>query len=117
MAGSQRLLSGDPGFLDVAASPQTFDGQTVTLKGWLSLRAEDRNLWATRADHDAWRTDRCISLSMSAAKLDEISVLDGRVVEVTGVVSRDGSKGGSVIRLGACRDAAIVVSTVRLVGP
>ncbi len=117
MPGSQKLKTADPGFLEVAASPQAFDGQAVTLRGWVSLRTEDRNLWATRTDHEAWRTDRCISLSMSAAMLNEVNALDGRVVEVTGVVSRDGSNGGSVIRMGACRDAAIAVSGLRLVGP
>lgn len=109
----QREAVADPLFLQVAAAPQTFEGKTVTLRGWVSLRHEDRNLWVTKADHERWQTPRCLSLSLYDALLDRAGELDGRLVEVTGVVSSDASKGGRVIRLGACRDVAIAVSQMR----
>ncbi|WP_279207352.1 hypothetical protein [Stenotrophomonas indicatrix] len=115
MAPSRQATKADPLFLDVAAAPHAFEGQTITLRGWVSLRHEDRNLWATKNDHERWQTSRCVSLSLYASLLSRVSDLDGRVVEVTGVISNDASKGGGVIRLGACRDAAIAVSELHQV--
>ncbi|WP_445513504.1 hypothetical protein [Stenotrophomonas sp. 3(2025)] len=115
MAPSRQATKADPLFLDVAAAPHAFEGQTVTLRGWVSLRHEDRNLWATKDDHERWQTSRCISLSLYASLLSRVSDLDGRMVEVTGVIRSDASKEGRVIRLGACRNAAVVVSELHQV--
>jgi hypothetical protein len=84
-----------------------FDGQKVTVKAWITLRPEDKNLWSTWSDHEDRETTRCISL----ANYDSIDEeLDGAFVDVTGVVRRDATDGGKRLRLAACRDLAIDVT-------
>ncbi len=97
----------DPLFLRVAMSPSNFDGQVVVVRAWITLRHEDKNLWATRLDHDNWETTHCLSL-VNYDSLD--SSLDGQYVEVTGVVHSDASDGGNLLRFSSCREAAIEVA-------
>ncbi|WP_141453162.1 hypothetical protein [Pseudoxanthomonas sp. z9] len=113
-------LSADQRFLDVAANPKQFEGKEVTFRAWITLRHEDKNLWATMSDGENWETLRCVSLinydSLDGRKRD----LDGRMVEVTGTIVSDASEGGTIIRLGACRDVAIEISgpsAIKLVIP
>lgn len=114
----EKSLPADERFIRVAENPQKFDGQEVTFRAWITLRHEDKNLWATMNDQSSWNTLRCLSLinydSLSGLEPD----LDGRVVEVTGTVVGDASRGGKLLRLGACRDVAIEISgasAIRLV--
>lgn len=102
-----RQEAADPLFLKAAASPSDFEGQEVVVKAWIMLRHEDKNLWATWQDHENWETVHCISL-INYDSLDES--LDGRYVEVTGVVRSDASKGGSLLRFASCREVAIEVA-------
>jgi len=104
-----RNVAVDGKFLDVAQSPQNFHGQVVTLRAWISLRHEDRNLWATWKDHESWETTRCISLTNYGSLEGMEASIDGRLVEVTGTIINDASKDGTVLRLGACRDIALEV--------
>lgn len=111
-AGSPRLgiVPPDEAFILAATYPDYFDGKEVSLRGWITLRHEDWNLWATSADQEEWNTPRCISLSGYYSLRDEADEFDGRLVEVTGTILSDASLGGKVIRLGACRDVAIKIS-------
>jgi len=100
----------DQRFLDVAENPKKFEGHEVTLRAWITLRHEDRNLWATMKDHESWKPVRCLSLVNYDALANLEPDLDGHFVEVTGTVINDASNNGTVIRLGACRDSAIEIS-------
>ena len=102
-----RKAAADPLFLKVAMSPSDFDGQEIVVRAWITLRHEDKNLWATRRDQKSWETVHCISL-INYDSLD--ASLDGRYVEVTGVVRSDASNGGSLLRFASCRELAIEVS-------
>lgn len=105
----------DPLFLRAAMSPSDFDGQEVVVRAWITLRHEDKNLWATRQDHENWETVHCISL-VNYDSLD--ASLDGRYVEVTGVVRSDASNGGNLLRFASCREVAMEVagpSAIRLI--
>lgn len=107
----------DQRFLDVAANPQQFNGREVTFRAWITLRHEDKNLWATMRDHENWETLRCVSL-VNYDSLDGLERdLDGRIVEVTGTVINDASQGGTVLRLGACRDVAVEISGPSAIKP
>jgi len=105
-----RNIPADSKFLDVARSSQKFDGQVVMLRAWISLRHEDKNLWATWKDHEAWETTNCISLANYGALEGMEASIDGRYVEVTGTIINDASKGGTVLRLGSCRDVALEIT-------
>ena len=102
-----RKAAADPLFLKVAMSPSDFDGQEIVVRAWITLRHEDKNLWATRRDQKSWETVHCISL-INYDSLD--ASLDGRYVEVTGVVRSDASNEGSLLRFASCRELAIEVS-------
>jgi len=104
----------DPEFLRAAESPGAFDGKTITIRGWITLRHEDKNLWATWRDHENWETTRCISI-INYDSLDD--ALDGKYVEVTGVMREDASMGGTLLRLASCRNAAIEVDGPSAVKP
>lgn len=96
----------DPLFLKAAMSPSDFEGKEVVVRAWITLRHEDKNLWATWQDHENWETMHCISL-INYDSLDKS--LDGRYVEVTGVVHSDASSGGNLLRLASCREVAIEI--------
>lgn len=103
----------DQRFVEIAINPSGYDGSVVTIKGWISLRHEDKNLWATWADHEDWNTERCISL-VGYDKLDA-DALDGKYVEVLGVLRKDASENGAIIRLASCRDVAVEVNAASAV--
>lgn len=100
----------DQRFVDIATEPGKFDGQAVTVVGWLTLRHEDRNLWATKKDHDSWETRRCISLVNGDLLEDRKGSLDGRYVRVTGILRGDATDNGAVIRLGSCRNVGLEIA-------
>jgi len=105
----------DPLFLKAAMSPSDFEGKEVVVRAWITLRHEDKNLWATWHDHENWETIHCISL-INYDSLDKS--LDGRYVEVTGVVRSDASNRGDLLRFASCRDVAIEIvgpSAVKLI--
>lgn len=94
-------------FLEIADNPSEFDGRTIRVTGWISLRHEDKNLWATPSDHEDWNIKHCISL-IGYDKLNA-DALDGKYVEVNGVLRKDASESGNLIRLASCRDVAIEI--------
>lgn len=102
-----RDLTPDAAFLQAAKAPVEFDGREVKVRAWISFRHEDKNLWATWRDHENWETTRCISL-VNYDVLDES--LDGRFVEVSGILKSDASNNGELIRLASCRNVAIEIS-------
>lgn len=104
----------DAVFLQVAKSPEAFDRKSVTVKAWITLRHEDKNLWATWRDHENWDTTNCLSLVNYDSLDDE---MDGKYVEVTGMVIADASNDGAIIRLASCRGAAIEVSGPSAIRP
>lgn len=109
-SGKFNDIEPDPEFLKIAISPEDFDGEMVTIRGWMSLRFEDRNLWATRKDHEDWETRRCISLVNYSALKEVQGALDGRYVEVSGILRSDATMSGTLIRLASCRKVGIEIS-------
>jgi hypothetical protein len=112
-----RNAAADEAFLSALISPDRNNGKVVTLKGWVSMRHEDWNLWATPADRENWNTARCISLSGYDDLRDYAADFDGKFVEITGTFTSDATEGGRIVRLGACSDIALRVdglSSVRL---
>jgi hypothetical protein len=99
----------DPVFLKVIESPAAFDGQKVKINAWITLRHEDKNLWASWQAHENWDTQKCISLIGYDALEKAQNRLDGRYVEITGVIRSDASQKGSIIRLASCRDIALEI--------
>ncbi|WP_153067875.1 MULTISPECIES: hypothetical protein [Xanthomonas] len=99
----------DPQLAEIFSNPEIFNDKEVTFKAWVSLRNEDKNLWATRKDNEKWNIKKCISLigydDLSARK----DISDGAYVQVTGTIVEDGSKAGNIIRLTACRNLSIRV--------
>jgi hypothetical protein len=103
----------DQAFLNVASNPLAFEGKRVTVKGWVSLRDEDKNLWATWEDHEEWDTSKCISLMHYDVLQGREKQLDHQYVEVTGVLHRDASESGAIIRLAACRSVGIEIADAK----
>lgn len=103
-------VGADPLFLDVVSSQKAFDGKTVTFNAWITLRHEDRNLWATWKDHENWETRQCISLTNYDALNGLEASLDGQYVRITGVIRSDASDNGKVIRLGSCQKMALEIT-------
>ena len=105
----------DPLFLQASMSPSDFEGREIVVRAWITLRHEDKNLWATWQDHEKWETAHCISL-VNYDSLDPS--LDGRYVEIIGVIRSDASNRGNLLRFASCREVAIEVagpSAVRLI--
>ena len=111
-AGPRTVASPLPDFtfLEVARNPVNFDGKVVTVRGWITVRDEDKNLWATWEDHEKWRTPQCISLIHYDLLRGSEKALDGRYVEIRGVLRADASKQGNVIRPASCRDPGIEIA-------
>lgn len=97
----------DKDFIALSVLPDGNDGRLVTLRGWVSMRHEDWNLWATQSDHENWNTVRCISLSNYDELRGHAREFDGRFVEITGTLIKDATNGGKLVRLGSCREVAI----------
>lgn len=97
----------DPEFLNVLGSPAAFDGEAVKVRGWISLRPEDNNVWLTWGDHEDWEVSHCLSIVNYYLLDDAVRSLDGRYVEITGTFRMDASNRGTMIRLGACSNLAI----------
>lgn len=113
-----KSIAADESFLSASMFHEKSDGELVTLRGWVSMRHEDWNLWATWSDHEDWNTTRCISLSGYDELRDHAKDFDGKLVEVTGTLLSDATERGRIVRLGSCREVAIRVnglSSVRLV--
>jgi len=115
-AGKPGVLA-DETFLDVARRPQAFEGQTVTMRAWITLRHEDKNLWATWTDHQSWNTERCVSLINYDSLENFEQALDGHFVEVVGTVVSDASREGTLLRFASCRDVAIEISGPSAIRP
>lgn len=110
----------DPGFLNAASDSLSLDGKSVVVRGWISLRHEDKNLWATWHDHEQWETSRCISLINYDSLVGQENLLDGKYVEVTGILRSDASEEGRLIRLASCRNVGIEilgVSSIKTINP
>lgn len=105
-------LKVDPRLSEILTRPRHFEGETVTVDGWMSFALEDHNLWLAAEDHERWDSRRCVSLA-NYDGIPNSSALNGRRVRATGIVRNDASQGGRIIRLGACRDLAIELVSVR----
>lgn len=83
------------------------DGVEVTLRGWIALRFEDKNIWDSKKSHEVWRWSECVSLVNYYLLEGMETEYDGKYVEVTGIFRRDADQGGRVVRLGACGKSGI----------
>lgn len=93
----------------ILASPALYDGKEVTIRGWISMRHEDNNLWSTWQDHEAWNVNKCISLKNYFSKEDLRKSVDGKFVEIKGIfyMDADRDKNGLIVRSGSCNKFAI----------
>jgi hypothetical protein len=113
VACASPTTSADQGFVrieDLLANPSNFDGKTITVKGWASIRHEDYGLWASRADYEARNWRRCISLLNTYNDPNKNLQLDRTEVTITGMIYKDvfhTQDGKPVIRLGACNPVGI----------
>jgi hypothetical protein len=96
--------------VEILVSPEKFDGKTVSVKGWLTIRHEDTGLWATPNDYKKRNTKLCISL-MNRYKDDAMNkAVDAKHVIVTGIFFKDIShdrNGQYVFRPDACSNFGI----------
>ena len=67
----------------VAGAPSTYNGKVISLSGWMTMRAEDHNLWETRSDHEKWNTKKCVSLKNYFNTAQLRKAVDGKMVVVT----------------------------------
>lgn len=101
----------DTEFVKILNDPASHDGELVKVRGWISLRHEDKNFWLTWKDHEDWTVSRCISL-VHYDQLDDVAKsLDGRYVEITGTFRMDASNNGSMIRLASCSKRGIEMAS------
>lgn len=94
----------------VLANPTAFDGKKVTVKGWVSIRNEDRGIWDGPADYANRNRRRCISLLNTYSDESINRALDRKYVLVTGVVDADSyhdASGQGIVRLASCNRVAI----------
>jgi hypothetical protein len=95
---------------DVLANPSAFAGRKVTIKGWASIRNEDKGIWATPDDYANRNRRRCISL-LNTYRDEEINrSLDRKYVLVTGTIDPDSyhdSAGQGIVRLGSCNKVGV----------
>jgi hypothetical protein len=103
----QITRAADTEFVKILSNPAAFDGETVKVRGWISVRHEDKNFWLTWKDHENWEVSRCISLVHYDLLDDVAKSLDGRYVEITGTFRMDASNNGSMIRLASCSKRGI----------
>jgi hypothetical protein len=94
----------------VLANPAAYAGRTITLKGWASVRTEDKGIWVTPKDYEDRNRRRCISL-LNTYKDESVNrSLDRKYVLVTGKIDLDSyhdAEGQGIIRLGSCNKVAI----------
>jgi hypothetical protein len=94
----------------VLANPSLYVGKTITLKGWASIRTEDKGIWFTPEDYENRNRRHCISL-LNTYKDEGINrSLDRKYVLVTGKIDPDSyhnAEGQGIVRLGSCNKVAI----------
>jgi len=96
-------------FKDITTSPNSYHKKLIRIKGWISMRHEDHNLWVTWNDHEKWKTKNCISLKYYFTSKEVRQSMDAKLVEVTGIFNMDAdhNETGPVIRLGVCNKFSI----------
>jgi hypothetical protein len=89
----------------VLANPTAYTGHTITIKGWVSLRAEDYGLWATKSDYEKGDMQKCISILNKHDDEKTNRAFDRTYALVTGVIVPDSyhdAEGRFIVRLNAC---------------
>ena len=111
---------------EVVHSVDAWEGQTVTVKGYLRFGEDSRNLWSDAAAYayvskeyressdPGW--NRCISLFDIDDRRERLLSLNNHSVVVTGVV-RHYPREGEEIRLDTCSDIGISIRSVEPARP
>lgn len=86
---------------------QKFDGEIVTVRGWLISGHDERGLWNNEADHDKNRIERCISIAVPRSMDDEITSMSNREVVLTGRFHSDVKNLAPAIFLGLCNTSIL----------
>lgn len=110
-----------PSIEELNSHPETFDGQVVTITGWVVIDTEKRYIVAVKDGYTMWKKGAtCLSI-IDGGSLDEhASVFNGKLVRITGVFRSDVNRDGEV-RLSLCGITALdlqskdVSESVRLV--
>lgn len=95
---------------EINVSPSSFDGKRVTIRGFLTMRFEDRNLWDSEESHKNWDSKQCISIVNYYWLGTKEKELDGKFVEIVGVYMKDADEDGKVIRMASCNQHGIVLT-------
>ena len=95
------------GIRNLNSTPEMYDGQTVTVSGWIVVAPEKRYIVATKDNYSMWRKGAtCLSIINADAIDDRLSLLNGKRVALTGVFRSDVNRDG-VVRLGLCGHTAL----------
>lgn len=97
----------DIGIRTLNSAPEMFDGQAVTVSGWIVVAPEKRYIVATKENYSMWRKGAtCLSIINAEAIDNRLSSLNGKRVALTGVFRSDVNRDG-VVRLGLCGHTAL----------
>lgn len=102
----------DPAVIELLLRPEPYVGKPVRLVGVLSLRFEDRALYASTEDYQMQITRNALWLSDDRG-LDQYRSLQGKYVTVWGVVAQGGPGGHYGLFGGELRDIAGVEDRAR----
>ncbi|GEM_PF-5205802 len=112
------LLAGcaqEPVYLpsEINAHPKLYEGREVRIRGWVTLRVENRNIWDTKDDFEHLKDDfsHCVSLVGVQSWTGDKSI-DGQVRTISGVFHQ--YEGDRTTELGMCNNSAIEVDTSKL---
>jgi hypothetical protein len=106
------LLISVAGYQDVTvqqlnSTPEVFDGQKVTVSGWIVIDDEKRYIVAQKKNYTTWRKGAsCLSVINGGGLDARETDFNGKHVSLRGVFRADVHKDG-VVRLGLCSATAI----------
>lgn len=93
----------------VNANPKLYEGRKISVKGWIILRAENRNIWDSKSDSKHLPdVSHCLAL-MGVDDWTADEDIDGKILTISGVYHEYPS--GNDIELGMCSNSNLRVDT------
>jgi len=95
---------------EINARPKLYEGRKIQVRGWVVLRAENRNIWNEKSDFTNLKDDfsHCLALiGVHDWTADEN--IDGTVLTISGVFHQ--YERADVNELGMCNNSSIEVDT------
>lgn len=100
---------------DVNRDAAKFDGQIVTIAGWMVLENEELAIWDQQKDRDANKQpDRCVSVLVPRSIETDLRPFNRKYVKLSGRFHRDVASMKPTMFLGLCNTTAIEVLPDRL---